>query len=191
MKRKILAFLCGLVFVFAGIQAWGMTVAGVNVPETLSIDNNTLVLNGAGVRKKFFIKVYVGALYLPAKKSSVDAILADPGAKSVVMTFLYKEVEAEKLVEGWNDGFAGNSSAEELKTLQERINRFNSMFPTVSKGDEIRLEYLPGQGTRVMINNGLKGVVEGEDFSRALLKIWLGREPADAGLRDAMLGYSY
>ena len=178
-------------FIFLSSGAWSMEVAGVNVPQTLSIENNTLDLNGAGIRKKFFFKIYVGALYLPVKKSNVDAILADPGAKSVIMTFLYKEVEAEKLVEGWNEGFANNSSAEDLKSLQERIDRFNSLFPTVRRGDEIRLEYLPGEGTRIMINNSLKGVIEGEDFSRALLKIWLGKEPADVGLRDAMLGYSY
>jgi hypothetical protein len=107
------------------------------------------------------------------------------------MSFLYKEVTAEKLVAGWNEGFTGNNTAEELKVLQDRINQFNSFFTTVRKGDEIRLDYMPQEGTRVWINDTLKGTVPGEDFSRALLKIWLGSRPADAGLKDAMLGNSY
>ena len=78
-----------------------------------------------------------------------------------------------------------------MKTLQDRINQFNSLFTTVHKGDVIRLDYLPGEGTQVRLNGTLKGSVSGEDFSRALLKIWLGSKPADANLKEAMLGNSY
>lgn len=42
-------------------------VAGVTLPETITLGSKPLVLNGAGIRSKFFIKVYVGALYLPAR----------------------------------------------------------------------------------------------------------------------------
>jgi len=107
------------------------------------------------------------------------------------MNFLYREVSAEKLVAGWNEGFSSNNSAGELQQLQERINQFNSYFIPVRKGDEIRLDYIPGQGTRVYVNDQLQGSVNGEDFSRALLKIWLGKKPADAGLKEALLGNAY
>jgi hypothetical protein len=166
-------------------------IAGVNLPETVSINNTNLVLNGAGIRKKFFFKIYVGALYLNAKRTTVEQILSDPGAKRIVMSFLYKEVSDEKLVEGWNEGFEANSSAGELKALKDRINQFNALFVTVRKGDVIQLDYLPDQGTQVWIKGKLKGTIAGEDFSRALLKIWLGPEPADAGLKDALLGNAY
>lgn len=180
-----------LVLLLSGFNTAALEVAGVDVPQSVTIGNKVLVLNGAGIRKKFFIKVYVGALYLPVKRGTVEEILAEQGSKRIVMSFLYKEVSAEKLVDGWNEGFAKNNSAGEMKTLQERINQFNSMFVTVRKGDEIRLDYLPDQGTQVRINGILKGSVPGEDFARALLKIWLGPEPADANLKDAMLGNSY
>jgi hypothetical protein len=160
-------------------------------PQSVTIENKALVLNGAGIRKKLFIKVYVGSLYLTAKQTAVGKILADPSAKSIVMNFLYKEVSTKKLVDGWNKGFADNSSAKEIKALQKRINQFNSLFTTVYKGDEIRLDYLPGKGTQVRINSTLKGSVQGEDFYQALLEIWLGAKPADANLKDAMLGNSY
>ena len=182
-------WVCLTLLLMVSVQsAASREVAGVLLPESVISESEALVLNGAGIRKKFFIKVYVGALYLPAKRSTVKQILADPGAKRIVMSFLYKEVSAKKLVDGWNDGFAGNNSAKEMKSLQDRINKFNSLFTTVHKGDEIRLDYLPGEGTKVFINNDLKGSVQGEDFSRAILKIWLGSKPADTNLKDAMLG---
>ena len=165
-------------------------VAGVKVPEKISIgeSGSQLVLNGAGIRKKLFIKVYVGALYLPSKQNTVAAILNAEGPKRITMHFLYKEVSAKKLVNGWNEGFEENSTAGEVKSLQERINRFNKLFRTVKKGDVIRLDYSPDQGTQVWINDQLMGTVEGNDFNRALLKIWLGSKPADGGLKKAWLG---
>lgn len=195
-KRKWVLWGSGILFAtvllfLSVLEVSALEIAGVDVPQRMTVANNQLVLNGAGIRKKFFFKIYVGALYLTAKRSNVEAILSDPGPKSIVMTFLYKEVETEKLVDGWNEGFANNSSARENNKLKERINRFNSMFVTVHRGDEIRLDYLPDKGTQVMINGTVKGIVEGEDFSRALLKIWLGPVPADSGLKDAMLGIAY
>jgi hypothetical protein len=180
-----------LLFLFITCQAAAaLEVAGVKVPEKISIgDSDTqLVLNGAGIRKKFFIKVYVGALYLPAKQNKINAILAETGPKRITMHFLYKELSAKKLVNGWNEGFSGNNSAAEVKSLQARINRFNKLFRTVKKGDVIRLDYLPEKGTQVYINDQQMGTVEGFDFNQALLKIWLGKKPADDGLKKAWLG---
>jgi len=184
--------LCSAVILIFSVQlSRAQKIAGVTVPETDNMESTVLVLNGAGIRKKFFVKVYVGALYLTRKKTTVAQILSDPGAKRIVMSFLYKEVSAEKLVDGWNEGFESNNSAEELRVLQDRINRFNSFFTTVRKGDVIRLDYTPEQGCRIWLNDMLKGSVAGEDFYRALLKIWLGSKPADVGLKDAMLGNAY
>ncbi len=50
--------------------------------------------------KKFFVKVYVGALYLPKIMTSVDAVLDETGPKCVLMHFLYKKVEGYKLADG-------------------------------------------------------------------------------------------
>jgi len=191
-KATLVLFICQALFLLAFVQSvCGREIAGVVIPESGTIDNKALVLNGAGIRKKFIIKVYVGSLYLTVKRSTVKEILDDPGAKRIVMNFLYKEVSADALVEGWNEGFAANNSPQDLLPLQDRIKQFNSFFVTVRKGDEIRLDYLPGEGTQVWINNILKGSVPGEDFSRALVKIWLGPKPPDLKLKDAMLGNSY
>lgn len=193
MRAATLAFyLCLALFLLALVEpAFGREIAGVAVPESVTIKNKLLVLNGAGIRKKFIIKVYVGSLYLTVKRSSVKEILDDPGAKRIVMNFLYKEVSADTLIEGWNEGFAENNSSQELLPLQDRIRQFNTFFSTVRKDDEIRLDYLPEEGTQVWINDTLKGSVPGEDFFRALLKIWLGPNPPDIKLKEAMLGNSY
>jgi Chalcone isomerase-like len=164
-------------------------VAGVQVPENATLPGHSapLVLNGAGVRSKFFVKVYVGALYLPKREASAAAILAAPAPASVRLHFLHSEVEVAKLVSAWNDGFAANQDEATLNSLRPRIEQFNGLFRTVHKGDSIRIDLLPAEGTQVWINEELRGTVPGTDFHKALLEIWLGAKPADGNLKEGML----
>jgi hypothetical protein len=165
-------------------------VEDVSLPETLTLSGvgAPLVLNGAGVRKRFFIKVYVGALYLPVKEASVEKILNSADAKSVRMHVLYGEIEAKKLADAWTEGVKANQDKTEFETLAARLAVFNAMFRTVRRGDVMRIDLLPNGDTRVTINEEPRGTVTGADFQRALLKIWLGDNPADNDLKRAMLG---
>jgi len=182
--RVVIAF----ALMLSSAMAFGKEVAGVELPETVTLGAKPLVLNGAGVRSKFFIKVYVGALYLPARTRDAAAILRNTGPVAMHMCIVHSEISKEKLVDAWNDRFDANLDAAEHSRLAPRIERFNALFPTVHKGDVMRLDYLPGAGTTVSINNEKRGVIEGEDFMHAWLRIWLGREPADGGLKDELLG---
>jgi hypothetical protein len=147
-----------------------------------------LQLNGIGYRSKFFIKVYIAALYTETRAGTRDAVQTQGGPKRLLMHFVYDEVTREKLVAAWNEGFEDNTSDETRASLHDRIERFNAMFPSLHAGDVVLLDYVPGKGTVVTIKGEVKGVIAGEDFNRALLDIWLGDEPADSGLKDALLG---
>lgn len=189
MHRHIIASMALALF-FAGTQAAAREYRGIEFPDTVKPEgsNVELRLNGIGVRTKLFFKIYIGALYTTGKAGSRDAVQALEGPNRVMMHFLYDEVEREKLVSAWNEGFQANSSPEQLAKLQERIERFNRLFKTAVAGDVILLDYIPGEGTRVIINGERMGVIEGRDFNTALLDIWLGDEPADSGLKEGMLG---
>ena len=86
---------------------------------------------------EFIFDIYVGSLYLESKATSTNDIYNLKGQKSIGMHFLYDEVSKEKLVSGWNDGFEGNNSEDELAKLKTRIDQFNALFVTVKKGDVI------------------------------------------------------
>ena len=155
---------------------------------TLAGTNTELQLNGVGMRTKFFFDIYVGALYTKSAAETRDEVQAQEGPKRVLMHFIHDEVEAEKLADGWTDGFEENQTEEQFKKLSERLKKFNAMFTTVHAGDVILLDYIQGKGTTVNIRGEQKGVIEGEDFYSALLDVWLGEEPADDDLKEAMLG---
>jgi hypothetical protein len=183
---RIIAIVVLTVLTAASAQA--AVIEGVNVPESVTVADTPLALNGAGVRKRFFMKIYVGALYLPTKSSSAEALIAAGGAKSVRLHFLYEELETKKLVDAWNSGFKNNHGDAELEALRPRLERFNGYFRTVKRGDTIVLNLMPNGDTHVLIGEEKRGEIAGADFQKALLNIWLGREPADDDLKRAMLG---
>lgn len=164
-------------------------VAGVALEEQLTTDNGTVLsLNGAGIRTKFFFKIYVAALYLEKRGDTAEAVIGEEAAKRMVMHFLYDEVGQEDLIEAWNDGFNGNGTSEQLAALAGEIAKFNTLFSAVKAGDQIVLDYHPGTGTAVLIRGEHKGTIPGKPFNDLLLSIWLGKEPVTEDLRAALLG---
>ncbi len=191
VSQMLSAVLAILLFVFCQApQAEARDVAGVQLKEQLNAEGGkTLVLNGAGIRSKFFFKIYVGALYMEMPSANAKEVIGADSGKRIVMHFLYDEVSKEKLVDSWNEGFKNNTSPEQLATLADRINTFNALFDSVQEGDAIVLDYQPQSGTRVSIKGKEKGLIVGKDFNDALLRIWLGDRPVTDDLKKAMLKY--
>ncbi len=169
--------------------AGAVELAGVSLPDSVQVAGTTLTLNGAGIRKKVIIKVYVGGLYLPAPKTDPAAILAADEPRQMIMHFVYKEVEAAKVTEAFREGFA-NNSATSLPALQARLDAFCALWPTMRAGDRAVMTYVPGGGITLSINGKELGTTAGRDFADALFAVWLGRKPADSGLREGLLGKS-
>lgn len=193
MKRPWAALLLCVMTAVSGRDALAVQVEGVNVAEEMAAAEGlpALVLNGAGVRKKFVVKVYVGALYLAAKQNDANAIVTDAGAKRMAMHVLREELTSDQLISALNEGLTANHSADEMKALDAKVQEFNAVMKSVGdvkKGGVIAIDFLPAQGTRVTVNGEIKGTVAGDEFSRALLKVWLGAHPVDAALKAKLLG---
>jgi hypothetical protein len=95
------------------------------------------------------------------------------------------------LLSAFNDGLKKNHAPEQLARLEPQVKQLDGIFTAakaVKKGDVVLLDYLPGAGTRVTVRGEDRGTIPGEDFNRALLRIWLGESPADSALKKAMLG---
>jgi hypothetical protein len=171
--------------------AFAAELEGVRLEDRLKLGASELVLNGAGVRTRIIFKVYVGALYLPEKKSGAAETLALKGAKRVSMTLL-RDLNAQQLIDALEDGIRANHSAAELAALKGRIDALSAIMREIGSAKEkteIALDFLPESGTRITVDGAPRGEpIPGEDFYAALLKIWLGEKPVDAGLKKAMLG---
>ena len=188
MRRSIVRCVLLLSLLLPG-AATAAELAGVRLDDRVTArDGTELPLHGAGLREKFFFDIYVGALYLPTTKQPVERILDTDQPGRIDMHFVYDEVSSDKLAAAWREGFAANNTDAALGPLGERIDRFIDLFPDATAGDRFTLEYSPGQGTEVRINGQRAGTIEGDDFFRALLAVFLGPEPPDGDLKRGMLG---
>jgi hypothetical protein len=148
-------------------------LSGIFIDDEIKMPGGqTLLLNGAGLREKFWVDVYVGSLYLPSKSSDVAEILSRHGPWRVQLDFVYKEVDREKLITAWREGFEKNQSAETLQQLQPRIEQFYQYFDSnVVAKEQYAFDYIPDQGVRITRNDKVLGMIAGKDFKNALLEI--------------------
>ena len=187
MRTPCVGVLAALLLVATSFAA---EIEGVKLADKAQVGDAELVLNGAGVRTRFFFRVYVGALYLQKKAGRAEAVLGDAGTKRIAMHML-REVTAARLYAGLEEGIRDNSPAEQVDQFGPQMKQFQGIFEAVKAaraGDIFFLDYTPGSGTRVVVNGETKGTIAGEEFHRALLRIWLGEQPVDASLKKAMLG---
>lgn len=154
------------------------------------VDGVDLVLNGVGLRNFMFFDVYVMALYVPKRVTDAHAVIRQDLPRRVQITLL-RDVTAERDVDFLMDGLVENNTPEELAVIQPQLEHFLRIVRAmgkVAKGGVVQLDYLPGVGTRVWLNQRLLGTVAGAAFNRSVLKIWLGDHPTQADLKRALLG---
>ncbi len=168
------------------MPALALELEGVKMPDTVTMGDKTLVLNGQGLRKKFVFKVYVAGLYLEKKSKSGDSILAADTARRVDMHML-RELDKKAIVDAIRSGFEKNAG-DKLPALKDQLDKFCAMIPDVKDGQTLTVAYVPGVGTKVEGAKGESYTAEGKDFADALFSVWVGKVPVDDALKKGMLG---
>ncbi len=180
-----------LALMLAAGAAQAVEVAGVQVPDTTRVGTTDLVLNGAGIRTRAVFKVYVGALYLTERKTGAPDVLAQRGPKRVALHIL-RDLSADQLSGALTESLAANlpeAEREKLAPQVAELTRTMEAVGAVKEKNVVTIDYLPEVGTRVALDGSPRGKpIAGEDFYRALLRIWLGDKPVDRSLKAGMLG---
>lgn len=171
---------------FAGTAAAGK-LAGISMPDGITVDGKALVLNGMGIRKAtiFNIKVYVVGLYLENKSRSPADILRSEQVKRFDVV-LRRDVDRSDIIDAWRKGLKRNGA--DMTKLKSRFDQFTGWMSDFAEGDTLTFLYAPGRGVTVIVKGKLKGTIAGADFATALFEMWLGANPVDDGLKDGLLG---
>ncbi len=186
--KKYLLIIC---LICISWTAQGVEVGGEMLDDSAHLGSHNLILNGAGVRSKFIFDVYVVALYLGAKKNSATAVMSDMGEKRITLHLL-RDVNAEELLFSFKKAIKKNHTDEELLEIKEQLHDFEMIFHAlvkVKKGDVIFLDYQRSTGTQIRLNGSERGIIVGTAFYTAMLKIWLGEQPAQDDLKQKLLGW--
>ncbi len=171
-----------------GSNAHAKKLRGIELSETATFGNDELVLNGAGVRTRLIIKLYVGSLYTTEKSSDANVIINanEPMAirLNIISDLLTRSKMVKALKAGFNNATGGNTAA-----IQPQIDQMLGLMQgKIGTKDQYTLNYRPATGTHVSKNGEEIGVIEGLEFKKALFGIWLSGKPAQASLKAGMLG---
>ena len=202
MRRLFIAALAMLVMVGAQAADSGaasasvasaspVEVAGVKFNPVEEIGGQKLQLNGAGIRYKAIFKVYAVGLYLSAKATTPEAVIALPGPKRLHIVAL-RDLDGNDLGKLFYKGMESNTTREEFVKAINGVLKIGELFATkkeLKKGESFSVDYLPGVGSVVMINGTRVGeIIKEPEFYGAFLHVWLGPNPPDSALKTKLLG---
>lgn len=171
--------------------AAAVDVDGVKFEDTTTVAGKELKLNGAGIRTRFFIKVYAAGLYLSEKRNNLTELFREEGPQRVKIVML-REISSDTFGKAFMDGLNDNVDKAERTRLVPQIAKFGQVFGMVDKlkkGDIMYLDWIPGSGTQCELNGRKLGdPIPDIAFYHAVLRIWLGDKPVDRALKPALLG---
>ncbi|TWI77319.1 chalcone isomerase-like protein [Desulfobotulus alkaliphilus] len=183
--KKILVFLTVCLMAMPAMAT--LNVRGVDLPTSITLEEDTLVLNGAGTRRRAMMNLYVGALYLQEKNSNATAIINADASMSIRLHITSGMITRERMLDAINEGFEAATGGN-TAPIQTQIDILNGFFSDeIKEGDLIELAYTPTRGVIMSKNGATRGSIEGLDFKKALFAIWLGDKPADNRLKRDML----
>ena len=187
MKAVFLSIAVALGVALSG-TAQTTTYFDVPVDNAISLTGSKMVLNGAGLREKLWIDLYVGGLYLTAKSSDAKAITDADQAMNIRLHIVSGLITSEKMINAVDEGFE-KSTGDNVAPLADKIKTFKAAFSEeIVEGDVFDIGYYPGTGVVIFKNSKEVSTIQGLDFKKALFGIWLGDDPADDDLKEGMLG---
>jgi len=163
-------------------------VGKVLLPTELMYNKQNLVLNGSGIRSKWFFDIYTIGLYLNQKSSDADRIIEADESMGVRFEITSKLLSRDKFASAFEDGFQKSTNGN-LAQYRSRIQQFfNFMHDEIRVGNVYDVIYHKGIGTTIYYEGEKRGVIKGLDFKQALIGVWLSDLPANKRLKKELLG---
>jgi hypothetical protein len=166
-------------------RAWSAEKKGVKMPDQITEQGHTLVLNGLGVRKVTIVSVYVAGLYLERATQNADEIMKSSGTKRLVLHFVMN-VSQGQIRDAWSSGFAKNCTTD-CNAFAGEIQTLNGWMTDMKNGDEMAF-VLSNDGVTVTVKGALKGTITKAGLPQRFLSLFLGPTPPNKGLKDGLLG---
>lgn len=195
---RFLGFVLALALASTAVQAQNVTLGLATFTKSVELADTALNLNGAGIRYRFGFKVYAAGLYLQSKVTTPEAALAASGPKRIHLVML-REVDGSELGKLFVRGIENNTpKGEDLSKIVPGTSRLGDAFAQVFAGgkklgigETLTLDFIPGVGT-VFSHNGKQvgDATKEPQFYVALMRLWLGQDPADRQLKEALIGQS-
>lgn len=169
-----------------------LTIDGYEIPQIIPATSQhaELKLNGASMRILYgVVDTYIGKLYVENPATDADILIEADEYKRMVFKVVLKRISGRRIAKAMYDALQLNVTREEAVLLEQRLQLLVTMFDSsLKKGQESYLEWVPSEGSRIVLNGKVKGIIPGKDFYDAIMKIWIGDNPVGSTFKRQVLG---
>jgi Chalcone isomerase-like len=167
--------------------AWAVKVGETELPDTWAINEQTLILNGAGIREYSFLRipVYAAALYLPARQQNEAAILKATTPRVVHMKML-RDATRDDSAKAWDVYLTANCKSPCVMNNESR-QKFLKLIPDTRASDTQTFVFREGE-LEVFRNGKSLGTIIDSAFNIVVLASWIGDVPTTENLKKRLLG---
>jgi len=169
-----------------------LDVGGIKFEDSLKIYNNTLLLNGAGIVSNGKTPQYSAQIYAKQKFTTLEALSTTPGPKRLVLTAI-REVDTGPILKMLSRSVDATAARGDMAKLIPGMMNIGNVFKAnrvLKPGEVMMLDWIPVTGLVIYIGGKMQGDPMREpELFRAAMGVWMGETPADAKLKDALLGH--
>jgi len=148
-------------------------------------------LLGGGMFRFLFLRYYVCGLYAAEGLLDAAAILARDAPRRVQLVAM-RRITSFEFFWGLDKGLAdnmGESDSKELHAPLEQVRATIRSIGAITPGTRVSIDYVPGTGTSIVVDERSRGTaIAGKPVNDALMRVWIGKRPLDASLKQALLG---
>lgn len=168
-----------------------LDVGGVKIEDSIAIYNNTLMLNGAGVMPGGKTPLYVAHIHAKAKFNTLDALCGSAGPKRLTLTAI-REVDTGPILKMLSRSVEATAAKGDMAKLIPGMMNISNVFKAnrvLKPGEVMTLDWVPITGLVIYIGGKMQGdPIRDPVLFRAAMGVWMGESPADAKLKEALLG---
>lgn len=174
-------------------SAYGQVVCpgGVDFKEALGLttpsNHNVVVdLNGVGLKKVLFVKVFYSALYLQNTTQNAQTILNSKQVK-VAMIHALRSISKNQLINMWNDEYDRlcEDRCQELLPYHEK---FLSYIRSIKKDERLALLFFNDRFELETSGGQTYDAIKSPAYGKILQRVTIGRDAKDKSLEDGLLG---
>lgn len=184
--RKLISFV-SLILLSLSVSA--VELGGITMPDTLQVDKQMLVLNGAGIRSKFVFDLYVAGLYLGAKETDAAKIISSTEPMAMRLHVISSKITSKKMAKATRGGFKKATDGN-IEPIAAEIEQFLEAFNDKIEVGDIFVFVVSDRGVLISKNKVQQRTIASQYFKQALFGIWLSDKPVKVQLKKALLGAS-
>lgn len=190
--KRLRGSLSAGVFVLLAFSAHPLTLLAseselARMPETVTVGDQQLLLNGKTVHTVSFLKIkaFAAGLYLEARTGNYMQLVKSSQVKHIRVRFL-RNVGKDRLARTWSKQIR-ESCQSHCDELMASTTRLGEAFEDLTSGDLLEFTIYPDR-LSISVKGQLKDSIPSAPLAAAMLDVWVGPNPMSEDIKKDLLG---